>query len=327
MNKVLLIDVDSKIPNLALMKLSTYYKEKSYEIVLKQLGYNGYPNNKKITTIKTEGYKLTFISIIFTVNKKVLNIENNNNIFYGGTGYDLTIKLSKEIDNCEEDYTIYPNNNKSYGFITRGCIRNCSFCFVPKKEGLLYFYKSIEKIVKHKEVIFMDNNILAYDKHKLILKELIDKNIKCQFNQGLDIRLIDQENAELLSKLNYIGEYIFAFDDYKYKKIIENKLDIFKKYINQDWKIKMFLYTSSNYNTLKEDIDRINWCKNNKILPYYMRNNLCWENKNRNMYIDLAAYCNQPNIFKKMNFGEFIKKRTNNIKRQEISNNLWEYNK
>ena len=136
--KILLVDVDSKIPNLALMKLSGYYKSKGYTIEFKKLKYNGYPSgNKDKSIIDGEGYDQIFISIIFTVNKEVLDIVGIplDKVSIGGTGYDYSIKLPQEIDDFKEDYSIYPENKISYGFITRGCIRNCYFCFVPRKKG------------------------------------------------------------------------------------------------------------------------------------------------------------------------------------------------
>ena len=124
--------------------------------------------------------------------------------------------MPDEIEKLAPDYSVYPDNDTSYGFITRGCIRNCGFCYVPKKEGNIKKVCDIDQIVRHKKVEFLDNNILAYPTHKVILQELIDKKIKCSLNQGLDIRLIDRENSTLLSKLRYMGCYIFAFDDYSF---------------------------------------------------------------------------------------------------------------
>jgi len=168
--KVLLVDVDSKIPNLALMKISNYYRNKGLDIELRKLGYQYYPGNKKKTTIDGSNYDAIFISVIFTTNKDVFEVINNKNVYIGGTGHKITKKLPMEIDNEECDYSIYPDNNMSYGFITRGCIRNCPFCFVPKKEGMIYKDREVDQVVKHKKVIFMDNNILAHPDHKRYYK-------------------------------------------------------------------------------------------------------------------------------------------------------------
>jgi radical SAM superfamily enzyme YgiQ (UPF0313 family) len=154
------------------MKLSTYHKSCGDKVNLIQLHYNGYPGERKETVIDAKEYDAVYASTIFTHNKNVLKIDGCEAINLGGTGYDLHVKLPEEIDNLDEDYTIYPDNDKSYGFITRGCIRSCSFCFVPPKEGKLCFYRSVDRIAKHKRVEFLDNNFLAYEKCEDILQEL-----------------------------------------------------------------------------------------------------------------------------------------------------------
>lgn len=313
--RILLIDVDSKIPNIALMKLSTYYKQQGHEIELKRLSLDYYKTNDNQIMIYADDYHKVYASVIFKCNKNKFKIINCNDITIGGSGYSLDIKLPQEIDDCEEDYTLYLENDASYGFITRGCIRNCYFCIVPQKEGQISLYRHPEYIVKHKKVYFLDNNILAYPHHIAILEYLRDNNIRCQFNQGLDIRLINDNNAKVLSEINYIGEYYFAFDNINSKQIIEEKLKILKKYITKDWKIKFFLYCHPDM-SIKEDVMvRINWCKEHKYLPYLMRDESCFSNKNNKVYTDLAAWCNQPNLFKKLSFEIFMIKRHNNQQR------------
>jgi len=316
--KILLVDVDSKIPNLALMKLSSYYKKQGYEIELQKIGYSYYPHNK-YSMIIVDGYEKIFVSIIFKTNKDKITFVGKSKVIIGGVGYSLLEKLEKEIEAEEPDYSIYPDNDISYGFITRGCIRNCKFCVVPQKEGFIHQVNTIDNIVRHKKIKFLDNNILAFDKHIDILKELVDKKIRCQFNQGLDIRLLTEENAKLLSELNYLGEYFFAFDNIKDTDIINNKFKIIKRYITKDWRIKFFLYAHPDMDIVNDILFRIRWCKINKVLPYLMRDINCWNSKNNNLYIDLAADCNQPSIFKKMTFEQFMQKRTKNIKRREQS--------
>lgn len=321
--KILLVDVDSKIPNIALMKISTYYKSKGYAVDLKKLNYTYYPKKRNQTLINAEGYEKVFGSIIFKINKNTLRIIGCNDVEIGGVGVDLNHDLPKEIDACKKDYSLYPDNDCSYGFLSRGCIRNCYFCVVPKKEGMIHQVNNVDDIAEHKKVIFMDNNILALKNHLDILTELRDKKIRCQFNQGLDIRLINDKNAKLLSELKYIGEYFFAFDNIKDEELIKSKLELFKKYVPKDWKVKMFLYCHPDMNIKEDVVYRVNWCKNNKVLPYLMRDQSCWQSENRNFYIDLCAYCNQVSLFKKMNFDDFMEKRTNNIERRNKSIKLY----
>ena len=321
--KILLVDVDSKIPNIALMRISTYYKSKGYIIELKKLDYSYYPKERNQTMIDANGYEKVFISVIFRLNKGVCRVTNCSDVNIGGVGYCLNKDLDDEIIDCEKDYSLYPNNDLSYGFITRGCIRDCHFCIVPKKEGNIHQVNNVDDIVRHKKVIFMDNNILAHPNHLNILKELRDKKIRCQFNQGLDIRLLNDNNAKLLSELKYIGEYFFAFDDIKNEKLIRSKLQLFKRYVSKDWKVKMFLYCHPDMNIFNDVVYRVNWCKENKVLPYLMRDQSCWGSQEQEFYIDLCAYCNQVSLFKKMTFEEFMEKRTNNIFRRKRTIKLY----
>ena len=322
--KVLLIDVDSTIPNLALMKLSKYHKNNGDHVELLQLNIPYYPQYKKVVhEIDTINYDKIYASALFNDNHKYCK---GDNIQFGGTAYDPMSKLSNNIESLEPDYDLYRENNITYDFVTRGCIRNCYFCFVPKKEGKLHLVKDIKTIIKrhielgHKKLILMDNNILAYDDHQYVLKELIKQKVKVDFNQGLDVRLLNDDNQKLLNQLNYIGEYVFAFDDYKYLKLLEKKKHLLKRF--GEWKVKLFVYVHPDM-PLEDTIKRIQWCKDNKILPYIMRDISCWSSENNQFYVDLASYCNQPNIFKKMEFDYFLQKRHSKIERINRSYRLF----
>lgn len=311
MNEILLIDVDSKIPNIALMKLSTFYKAQGYKIIFRQLNYDYYEKDKKLMQINSKIFEKVFVSIVFNVNKNVLTFNDKSNVSVGGSGYDLEIKLPDEIENIKDyDYSLYEEEKTSYGFLTRGCIRKCSFCVVPKKEGMIHQVNNVDDIFKFKQIKFLDNNFLAFDKHKEILKELIEKKIKFQFNQGLDIRLLDDENSELLSKCTMIeGNVLFAFDDIKSYKLIDEQYKMFRKYFKNDWRAKFFIYCHPKMNIQEEVLPRINYCKDNKALPYFMRDLECYSSKLNNFYTDLASYCNQPIFFKTHTFEEYLNKR------------------
>jgi len=302
MKNICLIDADSTIPNLALMKLAEYYKNDSVELIKLHIPY--YPNRKKIKhEIDTSDYDKVYCSVIFEGN---IDYITGDEIIYGGTGFDLKTCLPDEIEKLTPDYSIYPENDISYGFISRGCIRNCSFCKVPKKEGKIRQVSTIDDIVRHKKVKFMDNNFLALPNHLELLQELVDKNIKHQFNQGLDIRLVTEENSELLSKLNYKREYIFAFDDVKYEKIIEKKIELLNW--RKPWQLKFFVYVHPDM-PIQDTIYRIKWLKNRECVPYLMRDIKCFYSERNKFYIDLAAWCNQPRIFKNFEFDEFLERR------------------
>lgn len=321
MNRILLVDIDSTIPNIPLMKLATYYKGEGREVVLVKCHIPYYPN-KKIAKIETTGYSQVFVSAIFQETLSHVSFDCHTPITFGGTGYNLETILPENIESLECDYSLYPENNISYGFLTRGCIRNCYFCVVPKKEGSLHKVAEVSDIVRHNKVKFLDNNILAYSGCKIILKEL--RGLKVSFNQGLDIRFLTEEIAILLEELNYLGEYIFAFDNLRTEKNINKKLSILKKHF-RSWGVKFFLYCNPKMSIEQDVWYRIEYCKRNKILPYLMRDRACWGNPNQDVYTDLAAYCNQPGIFKNMTFKDFLLKRhvrKNGINYRRVENSL-----
>ena len=326
MKKILLVDADSAIPNIALMKLSACHKLLGDTVELIKLQISYYPDRRKQKIVDADKYDKVYVSIIFPGINEFVKIINCDNIEFGGTGYDIKKKLPKHIDDIKEDYSIYKETDNSYGFITRGCIRNCSFCFVPKKEGLIYKYRTVDEIVVNKNVYILDNNIMAHHDREKIFQEIVDKKIRCQFNQGLDMRLMTDRLAILLSKMKYIGEYFFAFDNINLESILQEKLDLFKKYIGKPWKTKFFIYCNAEME-LSDPIYRVEWCRKNYALPYFMRDINCWSSVNRDFYTDMAAYCNQPNIFKKMSFKEYIYKRhPKNIGRADKSLNLYNKN-
>lgn len=316
--KILLVDVDSTIPNIALMRLSLYYKVLGHIVELKRLGISIY-DKPKVTEVNNEGYDLTFASAIFKGTIDGVCFKYPHLVDIGGTGTDNIAKtLRREVEDCGCDYSIYPDCDTSYGFLSRGCIRNCEFCLVREKEGSLRQVAKISDIVKHKKVKFLDNNFLALPNHEDLLQELIYKKIRCQFNQGLDIRLVNDVNALLLSELNYMGEYIFAFDSLALQPIVEQKLAILKKYIQKDWKIKFFVYCHPKLSIPNDVYHRILWCKEHKVLPYFMRHQDCWTSPEFRTYNDFSAWCNQPGIFKKHTYEQFCKKRRPQVGRKDV---------
>jgi hypothetical protein len=313
--KILLIDVDSKIPNIALGKLSTYWKREGYYVEYERIGFKGYPGKKKKVEVRAKDFEKVFVSNIFKVNQEYFEIKDCESVKIGGVGsIESQKKLPEEVHQLPVDYDIfhddYPNNSTSYGFITRGCPRNCSFCFVPKTEGEIRFDSPIDKIIneKHDRISFMDNNILGYEKHEDILKELMNKKVKCRFNQGLDIRFINDKNAELLSNLNYYGKYIFGLDNVDYIPFTEKKYEIVRKYISPI-KIRFFVYVDAEKMKVGDTVKRVEWCRMKGCQPFIMRDANCWQSSYKDFYTELAAYCNQPHVFERMSFEEYLNKR------------------
>ena len=313
--KILLINVDSRW-NLAIRRMYTFYINKGHNVEMRDLEFSGYPH-KRTANIDAADFDKVFVSNIFDQNAYRVTIENCDDVEYGGIGSrDPKRKLPWEIEMTAPYYA--PGETETYGFVTRGCINKCWFCKVPKYEGALKEYNNVDSIVRGvpgEIVHFMDNNILAYPGHMDVFNYLIDRGIRCEFNQGLDFRLVNDENLDALARLNYEGEYIFAFDDPKYQKLIDRKTDLIKKYIPKPWKIKFYIYYHPNME-LSQLIQRVEWCRERECLPYVMRDAACWNSDDRDFLIDYAAYCNQAGMFKKLTFEQFLSKRHKNEDRR-----------
>ncbi len=179
----------TKYPNLALMKLSAYHEDSEKYIFGKQ-------------------YDTVFSSKVFTYTPDELLPEDT---ICGGTGNDLQTKLPDEIEHICPDYSLY-GLNYSMGFLTRGCPNKCSWCFVPEKEGDIYAHADIEEFARHKDVVLMDNNVLAHSHGIQQIEKIATLGLKVDFNQGLDARLIDDGIARRLSKIKWLNPLRLACD-------------------------------------------------------------------------------------------------------------------
>lgn len=199
--KYLLIDIDSTIPNFALMKISAWAKQKGDTVYLNKIDDN--PD-------------FIWISCIFTWHKQIaenhitmFSVEYPNaEIHYGGTGFDAgkpfgdpTRKyLPKEIDNTLPDYDLY-GDDRAIGFCQRGCDRKCPFCDVWQKEGRIENneYHRLRGWVPDdkKKVLLLDNDVALVErwKHDEILKDARDLGVKLSITQGYDIREIAKDHS------------------------------------------------------------------------------------------------------------------------------------
>jgi hypothetical protein len=294
--KVGLFDIDSKYHNLALMKLSTYHKQKGDETEL-----------YKPIFIKT--YDRVYVSKIFTkFNINECYIPEN---FYraGGSGFDLERRLPDEVEHLMPDYSLY-NLDYSLGFTTRGCIRNCGFCIVREKEGNIREHAEVEEFLNPKSniIVLLDNNFLALPSHIKKLQKYIDKGWRMDFNQGLDVRLVNEENAKLLAKIKYKEMMRFAWDNIKDEDEIIRGLEFVIGAGIRPRNITVYVLIGFD-STFEEDLYRIQRLREIKdergsIKPYVMNYNN--ELKSRK-YKDFMRWVNNPWIFKSCDWEEYKK--------------------
>lgn len=132
-------------------------------------------------------------------------------------------------------------------FTSRGCIRRCPFCVVPRLEGRIRSVVSdVSKSVYpgHRRIILWDNNFLASPDWKKIIKSLLDTGLAVDFNQGLDARLMDEEKASHLADLP-MSIVRMAYDRLEDKKSVEKAVHLLSD--NGVRKRAMLFYTLFNY--------------------------------------------------------------------------------
>ena len=287
---VLLLNIDSKLPNIALSKIEMYHCQQGDNIVW-DIPMALTQWNNRIDKV--------YASCIFTKNNhEVLNYLNlRNDVILGGTGYNHTIKLPPEID------TMKPKIN--YGFTSRGCIRDCPFCLVRASEG---YFKATGDIYdvwdgRSKKIVLFDNNPYAeYDHFEKICRQLIKESSAVDWNQGMDIRLLTLPIIKLLNELKFTSGIRFAFDYPELEPIIREKIALLHQYYKRKY---IFFYVLVGFNTtFEQDLHRLNVLRELRCRPYVMRHENTPKEKR---YIRLAEWCNQFWTFYKYDFNTFCK--------------------
>ena len=256
-----------RFPNLACMKIAASHKQKG-DLVDLLLSYDDIGNYDKV-----------YISKVFTDTPIYDGILDLPCVEYGGTGffYDKAPALPYEIEHIKPDYHLYDkwveiclNNGASkkslqyytdfsIGFATRGCFRKCSFCVNKNCDKSIKQNNVSSWIDKDRSYICcLDDNVLACAEWQEVFKELQATGKRFQFKQGCDERLLtDEKCEELFKKSEWIGDYIFAFDNYKDKDIIIRKLKLLRKHTNKICKF----YCFCGYNHDNDIYDDNFWLK------------------------------------------------------------------
>lgn len=318
---ILLVNVDSAW-NMAIRKYYTYFTQRGDNVEMRNLELKAYPHKKRVE-IGALFYDEVYVSNIFERNAYAVDILGTAKIFYGGIGSrNPEAKLPPEVEACMP--YIAESETEMWTFVTRGCVNSCWFCKVPKFEGKLRYCNDISFILENvpkqiKTIQFLDNNVLglgdaAVEVFQKICEWQKTHKVHVCFNQGLDWRLVTDENLEWLAKMKYDGDYTFAFDSASYENALNEKIKLIKKYIPADYRLRFYLYHNDEQYSIKELIHRVEWCRRHKCTCYVMRDQNCYNSPYVNFYTDYAAYCNLPGCFKKMNFKEFLFARHTNTK-------------
>jgi hypothetical protein len=203
--RVRLTQVDGKLPNIALMKIAHHHRKRGDEIVL----------TKNVRRGLSEGeYDRVYGSAIFAYSApRVAELRSHfPQAIVGGTwntSDNTTVEQMLGLDGEHEelDYSIYDGFSASIGFTQRGCRLKCGFCVVPKKEGKPRSVNTIADIWRGepwpKHLYLLDNDFFGQPREQwqARIEEIRSGGFKACLNQGINIRMIDDESAAALASI------------------------------------------------------------------------------------------------------------------------------
>lgn len=285
-----ILDLDSRYPNVALMKIKRYYGDAA----------------RLITPIEAWSCDQVFVSSLFSFTIKPALPAR---AILGGTGYDIKLKLPPEIEACEPDYSLYNNEPKKlktcymvkdFGPVSMqrystGCIRSCPFCLVSEKEGFIQAVKPLQLNPNGKWVYIFDNNFFASPDWLASIKHLIACDQPVAF-EGLDARIVTEEQLQWLKKVKLKKRLHFAWDNPK-----ENLLENFKRIISIIPKRNIIVYVLIGFwSTPDEDLFRVESLRylgiDSFVMPY---------NKQDRYQQRFARWCNHKAVFKKVKWSDY----------------------
>ena len=257
-----LYDVDSRIPNLALMRISAWHKAQG-------------DSTELYMPLLHEKYHRVYASSIFDFSDKSY-IQDD--MILGGTGVDLTTNLTPEIEQMNPDYDLYRYGH-NIGFAMRGCRFKCSFCVVPRKEGNAHSKSTIRQLLTNKTnsnfLMLLDNDFFGNPNWSDCIEEIKDLKLRVNFSQGLNIRIISERQAMALASVDFrdnsnnMPRIYFAWDQIKDERTI---LRGFHRCIDAGIKpYQMQFFVLIGYDsTPEQDLHRVMTIKSLGADPYVM---------------------------------------------------------
>lgn len=278
--KVGLVDVDSKIPNLALMKASAWHKARGDRVKLYEPLFDE-PD-------------LIYASKIFEFTPDYKYFPDGVEILRGGPGYDRRAALPfPDADRIMPDYDLF-GCAYAIGRITRGCPNRCPWCIVPGMDG-----NEVHRVAKLTDfwcgqdtVRLLDDNIMA-DEDIFVdaCRELHDARVKVIW-EALDIRLVTDRSARALASVKQAKSIHFAWDGHSQDDAVHVGIETLKR--NGIKPYRLMFYVLVGFNTTREyDLHRVYELRRLGVNPFVMP-----YDKSDPYQRALARWCNNKFIFK-----------------------------
>ena len=251
--KIGIMNIEPTIYNTAYMQIANYYRGTGHIVEWCM------PENHK-------QFDHVYCSSIFDYTDKSGIPEG---VICGGTGFDVSSRLSQVIENSNLDYSIYPTCETSYLWFSRGCNRNCPWCVVPEKEGKIHPVQVKNLNPLGRTVTVCDNSFFENPEWEKAVECLREMDLPCDI-QGIDVRTINKKQVYLLSKIRRAKDkrIKIAWDNtFDEPKIIDG-INCMIQYIRPH---DLMCYVLIGYSSIQEhDLYRVNLLRRFKISPFVM---------------------------------------------------------
>jgi hypothetical protein len=202
---VLLLHLDGRLPNIALMRLAAHHRALGDDVTLRHA-----PTVAAVEPEIGDNFGRVYASAVFERTRPVAErlLKVRPDAIVGGTGFDVARTLeSVGVTTLAQDYSVYPRCHFSIGFTQRGCRLRCPFCIVPRKEGAAREEQTIADIWRggahRREVVLLDNDFFGVSGWRARIEELRAGRYKVCFCQGINARMISEEAAVALASVDY----------------------------------------------------------------------------------------------------------------------------
>jgi hypothetical protein len=210
--KIRITQLDGKLPNLALMKLSAWHRSQGDEVFWER-GVS--------RQFDEPDYDVVYGSAIFSTTAKAAALFRQQfpGAIIGGSGGDASLRVEDVVPSqfTELDYSGYPDFDGSIGYAMRGCRFKCGFCVVPKQEGKPRSNQTIAQIWRGpgfpKHLHLLDNDFFGNPEWRAVVTAINEGGFKVCINQGINVRLIDDEQAQAIASMRVMD------DQFKRKQI------------------------------------------------------------------------------------------------------------
>jgi hypothetical protein len=204
---VLLLQLDGKLPNIALMRLAAHHRDQGDTVLLRRAG-----NLDAIEPhLSDPRWERVYGSLIFEASRILAERARviYPGILLGGTGWDVASSLEGVgiATRGRLDYSDYPAWQQSIGFTQRGCRLKCPFCVVPMKEGVIREEQTVADVWRGepwpRELILLDNDFFGQPRWLDRIEEIRAGRFRVSFTQGINARMLTEDAAAAIASVDY----------------------------------------------------------------------------------------------------------------------------